>query len=88
MDLKKWEIWHTYSTYLQSGVLNLELAAEAMVRAGVAQCVLHRDGGTFWRHEDEAYSGITEISMSEDSKSANVRLRFEHENVPIEDSLR
>ena len=47
MELKEWEIWYTYSTYLESTVIDLDTAARLLVDSGIALCALHRDGGVF-----------------------------------------
>lgn len=75
MDLLEWEIWYTYSTYLIGEIEDLSSVAKEMVESGLAPCVMHRDGETFWRSNDEVRTGITTVKVDPRGSPAKVSLK-------------
>lgn len=63
LELEEWEIWHTYTTYLDSPRLNLEVGALVLVNSGVADCVMSSDGHTWWHGDDGVAQGITKFKI-------------------------
>ncbi len=61
INIIDWDIWHVYSSFLDVNKINLEAAGEALVHSGLAACVLHRDGRTWWNKNDETSSGYTDF---------------------------
>src|SRR3989449_6686258 len=49
IEIEEWEIWHTYTTYLESTNIDLLESARRLVASGVAECAMLRDGRTYWR---------------------------------------
>jgi hypothetical protein len=60
MKLHEWEIWHTYSTYVESTDIDLADCAERLVEGGLAEFVTLRSGESFWRtpEGDTSRNGI------------------------------
>ena len=75
MELHEWEIWHTYSSTIQTGAINLESLAERLVCEGVAYTVLHRDGLTFWQGAQS--KGIGKGATSINLDPAGVAAKFQ-----------
>ncbi len=75
MKLIEWEIWHSYSTYLNEQKINLEHAAKILVDSGMALCSMHRDGRTYWQSEKSTQSGQTKIIL--DPKQMNAKIMLE-----------
>jgi hypothetical protein len=73
-DLHEWEIWHTYSTYLDCAPLDLVAGAYSMVESGVAYCAMLNDGKTFWRMGNTTCSGITTIEIDGRDESGSFTL--------------
>ncbi len=61
--VSEWEIWHTYSTYLRTTNIDLEVVARRLVESGIALCAVLRDGKTFWSSGTQLGSGITEVRL-------------------------
>jgi hypothetical protein len=40
LDIEEWEIWHTYTTYLESTGIDLEGSAQRLVASGLAECAM------------------------------------------------
>jgi len=72
VKLREWEIWHSYSTYLNEQKINLEHAAKELVDSGLALCSMHRDGRTYWQSGKGTQSGQTKIIL--DSKQMNAKI--------------
>jgi hypothetical protein len=48
LEIHEWEIWHTYSSYLQVRAVDLELAARRLVESGIALFAALQDGRAYW----------------------------------------
>ena len=59
LEIEEWEIWHTYATYLESTGIDLQESARRLVASGVAECVMSRDGRTYWRSNSTVETGWT-----------------------------
>ena len=75
MQLIEWEIWHSYSTYLNEQKINLEHASKILVDSEMALCSMHRDGRTYWQSGKGTQSGQTKIIL--DSKQMNAKIMLE-----------
>ena len=60
-EIEEWEIWHTYTTYLDSGPFDLPKAAHSLLQSGVALCAMESSGRTYWRTAEDVACGNTEI---------------------------
>lgn len=70
MKLYEWEIWHTYTSYIEVNQIDLEYAARRAVESGIAYLSLHRDGMTVWKGEEGIGCGESEIRLAPDSHRA------------------
>jgi hypothetical protein len=61
LDIHEWEIWHTYSTYLESTNIDLLKTARRLAASGIAECVMLRDGRTLWQSNGVVASGSTVV---------------------------
>lgn len=74
MIVSDWDVWHVYSSFLDSRKIDLEEAAVALVQSGVAVCALHRDGLTWWHADRGVRSGITNIDLATRQSQAKIKL--------------
>jgi hypothetical protein len=63
-SLQEWEIWHTYTTYLNCGQIDLDLAADSLVRVGMAHVVLKDNGRTYWKTTTGVGYGTTTLTKT------------------------
>jgi hypothetical protein len=63
LEIEEWEIWHTYTTFLESTGIDLLEAARRLVGSGVAECAMLRDGRTYWRSHDTVGAGVTVVEV-------------------------
>jgi hypothetical protein len=63
-EINEWEIWHTYTTYLDSSPLNLSKCAQSLVESGVALCAVLSNGRTYWRSHGDVMFGQTALDLS------------------------
>ncbi|WP_173195959.1 hypothetical protein [Geobacter sp. SVR] len=82
MELREWEIWHTYSSTLRAREIHLESLAEMLVHEGVAQTVLHRDGLTFWRGNERVGRGTTDVNINSTGVMAEIKFQPENDQQP------
>src|ERR1035438_2049453 len=61
LDIEEWEIWHTYTTFLESTAIDLQESARRLVVSGLAECAMLRDGRTYWRSNGTVESGSTVV---------------------------
>jgi len=59
MIIRDWDVWHVYSSFLNTEKVDLNAAGSALVSSGVATCVLHRDGQAWWHTDERMRSGMT-----------------------------
>lgn len=77
MIIRDWDIWHTYSSFLETGHINLVAAGSALVGSGFAPCVLHRDGQTWWQAEERTRTGLTHVELNPRRIGAKITLEVE-----------
>lgn len=82
MELREWEIWHTYSSTLKTPKIELESLAEKLVDQGVAQAVIHRDGLIHWRKNGKTGSGITDVNMNSAGAMAEIKFHPKNDQQP------
>lgn len=75
MRIHEWEVWYTYSTYLDAPLDDLDSLAQLLVREGVAQCSLHSNGRTYWLTEGGLQSGLTSIDVEPNLEKASFSLK-------------
>jgi len=75
LEIEEWEIWHTYATFLESTAVDLPQSARRLVASGIAECVMLRDGRTYWRSNGMVGSGSTTVGT--DSISGRPAFRLE-----------
>jgi len=74
MNLYEWEIWHTYTSYIEVNEVDLVYLAQHFVESGMAYLALHRDGMTVWRVKEGIGKGHTIINMAPDGH--NEKFKF------------
>jgi hypothetical protein len=77
LEIEEWEIWHTYSTYLESTKIDLLDTARRLVASGIAECAMLRDGHTFWRSNSTVASGSTVVEGDSFSTQSTFQLRLD-----------
>ncbi len=60
-NLQEWEIWHTYSTYIESTYVDLADCAERFVEVGLAEFAILRSGESFWRTPEGVGRGTSNV---------------------------
>jgi hypothetical protein len=63
LEIEEWEIWHTYSTFLETAGIDLLETARHLVASGVAECAMLRDGRVFWQSSGKVGSGSTVVDV-------------------------
>jgi hypothetical protein len=77
----EWEIWHTYSTYLDGPEIDLFRAAKSLVAAEVAECVVSNTGEAFWRDGDEVIQASLSTSHDLEEGRITFQCHSEHREV-------
>lgn len=77
MIIRDWDVWHVYSSFLQSGHIDLMAAGSALVRSGLAACVLHRDGNTWWNTDEGVRTGLTHVELNPRRIGAKISLKVD-----------
>jgi hypothetical protein len=73
-QVQEWEVWHTYTTYLDCPGLNLLTGASKLVESEVAECVVSSTGKTFWRSGEQVAQGITHVSVDSQTGAGSFTL--------------
>jgi hypothetical protein len=63
MKLHEWEVWHTYSTYIETTRLDLASCAERLVELGLADFVLISSGESYWQTPEGTGKGISSVEL-------------------------
>jgi len=74
MIVRDWDVWHVYSSFLDTKKVDLEAAASIFVQSGIAVCALHRDGRTWWQTDTGVRSGVTTIKLNPNRSGARIKL--------------
>jgi len=69
----QWEIWHTYSTYFNEHITDLEKAAKLFVDLEIAECSLLSNGKTFCKTNKGVLSGETLLDVSADRRQVSAK---------------
>jgi hypothetical protein len=77
LEIQEWEIWHTYTTYVDSDGIDLEVTAGRLVKSGIAECAMLQEGRTYWRSGDKVESGLTTISIDAINGGAEFNLKLD-----------
>ena len=75
MQIQEWEIWHTYSTYIQTSSVDLEFAAHSLVDTGFAELAMLRDGLTYLSSSNGAAKSFVDINI--DSYGSTGSIKFD-----------
>ena len=82
--VNEWEIWHTYTTYLNSGDIDLSKGSELLVESGVALLTMKNDGETFWKTENGLAKGAATLISSEEGRSFELRPKAPANGLPTD----
>lgn len=77
MKLHEWEIWHTYSTYIETTHIDLESFAERLVDTGVAEFAILSSGETFWTTSEGRGKGSTSVYVDPINYGYEFRLELD-----------
>ena len=72
LTLDEWNIFHTYTSFLDVKNLNLEELAKSLVENDFAPCVLHKNGTTWFKSDDEVISGTTVLGSDPSQVEINL----------------
>src|SRR6266851_4171327 len=87
LELNEWEIWHTYTTYLDSGPLDLQKGAESLLESGVALCAMQSTGRTYWRTDDGIGRGVTNVDINAVEGSSSFALIRDEQTQALPDGF-
>jgi len=73
-QVQEWEVWHTYTTYLDSPGLNLLTGASKLVESEIAECVVSSTGKTFWRSREQVAQGVTRVKVDSQTGAGSFSL--------------
>lgn len=82
MKIRDWEIWFSYTTYLDGTVPDLHEAAKILIDTGLAVCAMHQNGRTYWRTGQEIRSGTTTMSTDDRLSRGRFRLKCDSGSAP------
>jgi hypothetical protein len=77
LEIEEWEIWHTYTSFLETAGIDLPETARRLVASGVAECAMLRDGRVFWRSSGTVGSGSTVIDVNSISGRSTFQLELD-----------
>jgi hypothetical protein len=67
LEIHEWEIWHTYSTYLDCPGVDLHEGAASLVRSQVAECVISSTGRAYWQSDEQVAQGTFTVAVDDDT---------------------
>jgi hypothetical protein len=76
IEIEAWEIWHTYTTFLESTHVDLLDSAYRLVASGIAECAMLQDGQTFWKSTSSVQTGTTTIEVEPTSGISRFQLKL------------
>jgi hypothetical protein len=65
MEIQEWEVWHTYATFFNDKIPDLNKVAKLLVKNRIAELVVHSDGDFYWSSKDEIRQGVMEFESPE-----------------------
>ena len=74
MRLTAWNVWHSYSTYLDRPITNLDQAARRLVDSCLAEVAVTSSGGLCWRDNEQTRVGRLEIDRHPYKADATIAL--------------
>lgn len=77
LEIEEWEIWHTYTTFLEQVEIDLAETARRLVSSGIAECAMLSDGRTYWRAQGVIGAGLTVIDVDSLSGQSTFRLTLD-----------
>lgn len=75
LTLREWEVWHTYSTFFEEAIPNLEEGARRLVDTGVALAAVHRDGTALWRSADGTVKS-SQVEIRTEDRGSTAKISF------------
>jgi hypothetical protein len=72
-EVQEWEVWHTYSTYLDRPGIDLLEGAINLVKSEVAECVLSSTGRAFWQSDGTVAQGTFTVEVNDDTGQGSFR---------------
>ena len=63
MQLTKWNVWHSYSSWIVGRIPAIDKWAEAVVRSRMAPLAIHRDGRCWYKTKAQLQTASTEIGF-------------------------
>jgi hypothetical protein len=76
MQIKEWEIWHTYTTYLKGALPDLYIVAKNIITSNLAEFVIHHEGLSVGRTDNGYQVGITEGKFDSSGVKADFHFRL------------
>jgi hypothetical protein len=67
LEIEEWEIWHTYSTYLDCPSIDLHQGAASLVQSQVAECVISSTGRAYWQSDEKVAQGTFTVVVDDDT---------------------
>jgi hypothetical protein len=74
MSLREWNVSHAYASYYVEPSTDLDAAAEALVRAGVASSVYVADGMAYWMAKEKLEKQRPDLNWREHENHAHLKL--------------
>lgn len=72
LDIKEWEIWHTYTTYVFPTEIDLKKLADDLIQSELAHLAMLRDGYTVWRNGNAIGKGRSTIELTNSKKQSQI----------------
>lgn len=66
-QVQEWEVWHTYSTYLDCPGIDLLEGAINLVKSEVAECVVSSTGRAFWQSDGAVAQGTFTVEVDDET---------------------
>lgn len=72
MNVAKWSLWHTYSSFFGEEFFDLSSVSLGLVSSGVAEFAYGTNGTAHWRHGESVESGPVDIQFRRSEKAAEI----------------
>jgi hypothetical protein len=76
-QIDEWEIWHTYTSFLEATTVDLKKSARRLVSLEIAECAMVSDGKTYWRASDQVGTGSTIIEVAAPGSESKFKLQLD-----------
>jgi hypothetical protein len=67
LQVQEWEVWHTYSTYLDCPSIDLLEGAINLITSGVAECVVSSTGRAYWQSDGTVAQGTFTVKVDDET---------------------